>query len=187
MLPRLADRLDQIRSRRTRTLDELEAATPEEREFHPGSGAWSLTDVARHLSLVEGKTTRVLAQRRVTGIARRPMVDALVRQPLLWAYFGSPWRAKIPAPSVAPDPAVPLAQVRAEWEAAHAMLAAHLEGVTERDAHAIVYRHPFGGYMDLFDTLRFVVRHHDHHREQLARIRRAPGFPATPRGAPGTA
>ena len=41
--------------------------------------------------------------------------------------------------------------------------------------------------MDIFDTLRFIRRHHDHHLRQVARIRAAPGFPATPRAASGTA
>jgi uncharacterized damage-inducible protein DinB len=187
MLPSLQARLDEIQSRRRRTLAELAAASAEQREFHPRAGAWSQLDVARHLTLVEGKTTRVLAQRRVTGVPRRPVVDAFVRQPLLWLYFGSPWRAKIPAQSVAPDPAMSFEQVTRDWEAAHAMLAQHLDTIGAHDTRTIVYRHPVAGYMDIFDTLRFVAGHHDHHREQLGRIRRAHGFPATPRGAPGTA
>jgi len=109
-----------------------------------------------------------------------------VKQPALWLYFGSPWRAKIPAQSVAPDPAMTLDIVRRDWEAAHAMLAAHLDTIAAGDTRAIVYRHPVAGYMNIFDTLRFVSRHHDHHRNQMGRIRGAPGFPATPRGAPGT-
>lgn len=185
MLPSLRARLDQIVERRRRTLGELEAMPEAQREFHPAAGVWSPADVARHLNFVEGKTTRVLAQRRVSGIARRSIIDVLWRQPLLWMYFGSPVRAKIPAASVAPDPGVPLATVRDQWESAHAMLAEHLETIAEPDTRAIVYRHPFGGYMDIFSTLRFVVEHHDHHRKQIARIMRAPGFPATTRGAPG--
>ena len=186
MLPALQARLDAIQSQRHRTLDELAAADEAQREFHPMPGVWSLLDVARHLALVDGKTTRVLAQKRVTGIPRKPWVDAYVKQPALWLYFGSPWRAKIPAQSVAPDPAMTLDIVRRDWEAAHAMLAAHLDTIAAGDICAIVYRHPVAGYMNIFDTLRFVSRHHDHHRNQMGRIRGAPGFPATPRGAPGT-
>ena len=186
MLPALQRRLEDMQSRRRRTLDELAAASPEQREFHPRPGAWSLVDVARHLAIVDGKTTRVLAQRRVTGIPRKPLLDALVRQPALWLYFGSPYRAKIPAQSVAPDPAKSLEQVRADWESAHGMLGAHLETIGAADMGTIVYRHPVGGYMTVLEALRFLVEHHDHHRNQMNRIRRAAGFPATPRGAPGT-
>src|SRR5262249_25890291 len=120
MLPALQAQLDAIQSLRRRTLEELAAAGEAQREFHPLPGAWSLLDVARHLALVDGKPTRVLAQRRITGIAAKPLLDALVKQPALWLYFGSPWRAKIPAQSVAPDSSS-LEKVRADWEAAHGM------------------------------------------------------------------
>ena len=185
MLPPLQLRFDALETRRTHLIAELVALAPAQIAFHPAPGAWSLPDVAQHLSLVDARTTRVLTERRVTGIPRRTLGDVFYRAPKLGFYFGAHFiRAKMPVKGVAPDPPQPLADTAAKWEATRASLAAYLAEIDDARARAIVYRHPVGGFMDIFDTLRFLTRHHDHHLRQTVRIRRAPGFPVTgPRGA----
>jgi len=189
MLPPLRQSFDALESRRKTFLAELGACPPEQLEFHPAPGVWSLTDVARHLSQVDRGTARVLTERRVTGVARRTVLDVVYRAPALAFYLRSGLiRARVPVKSVIPDASMTLADAAAAWERARASLAAYLDTIEEAALPAIVYRHPFGGFMDIGATLGFLQRHHDHHMRQTARIRRAPGFPAaTAPGGRGTA
>lgn len=188
MLPSLQLTFDALESRRRDLLADLGAFAPEQLAFHPAPSAWSLADVAQHLQLVDGRTTRVLTDRRVTGVARRTFLDAIYRAPALGLYLRTGIvRAKMPVKGVAPDPAVTLGETAAKWETGRAALAAHLDTIEDARVNAIVYRHPFGGYMDIFATLDFLVRHHDHHLRQVGRIRGAREFPATPRVGGGIA
>ncbi len=187
MLPGLNDPFGRLEARRTALLLELGALTPLQLAFRPSPDAWSPTEVAHHLSLVDARTTRVLTERRVSGVTRRRARDVLVRAPLLRLYFAIGWRAKMPVKGVAPDPTVPLERTAAQWAETRRTLAAYLDAMDEDACRAIVYRHPIAGFMDIVETLHFLSRHHDHHLRQVARIRAAPGFPAMARDAAGTA
>jgi hypothetical protein len=179
MLAALQAPFNGITERHAAFVGDLGSLAPEQLDFQPRAGAWSLGEVAQHLALVEEKTARVLAEKRVTGVARRRVLDVVYRQPGLDLYFVTGWwRAKMPVRGVAPEPAVPLAATIARWTAARERLAAYLDAIEEGSCRTIVYRHPVGGYMDIFATLRFLTQHHDHHMRQARRIKSAPGFPA---------
>ena len=183
MLASIQPSFDSIEERRRSLCAELMALPAEQLAFRPAPGAWSLPEVAQHLSLVDSKVARVLIERRVTGITRRPVRDVLIRARLLDVFFVSGLRAKMPVKGVAPDSTVPLEQTTVFWASARATLKEYLDAIDEAASRTIVYRHPVGGFMDIFDTLRFIRRHHDHHLRQVRRIRAAPGFPASARAA----
>jgi hypothetical protein len=187
MLPPLQERFDAIESRRLAFLGQLAALTPAQLAFLPAPDAWSATDVAHHLALVDAKTTRALMERRVTGVPRRPALDVLYRARLLDVLWLTHLRVKMPVKGVAPDPSIPLADAAKRWADARAALRAYLDAMDEPASRAIVYRHPVGGYMSILETLRFLAKHHDHHMRQVARLTRAAGYPTTDRAAAGTA
>jgi hypothetical protein len=187
MLPPLQHRFDGIEARRHALLTDLRALPVEQLGFHPAPKAWSLGEVAQHLTLVETKVTRALTERRVTGVTRRPLGDVLLRGPLLDFGLSVGWRARMPVRGVAPDPSVTLDDTAQRWAATRAALAEYLGALDEAACRVLVYRHPIGGHMDILGTLEFLARHHDHHLRQVARIRRAPGYPATRPAAAGTA
>lgn len=183
MLASLQASFDSIEHRRAALCADLTALPPEQLTFRPAPGAWSLPEVAQHLSLVDSRVTRVLIERRVTGVTRRPVRDVLIRARMLDVFFVSGIRVKMPVKGVAPDSTVPLEQTLVFWGSARATMKEYLDAMDEAASRTIVYRHPVGGFMDIFDTLRFIRRHHDHHLRQVARIRSAPDFPATARVA----
>jgi len=173
MLPSLQSSFEHLEAQRTAFTSTLTSASPAELDYHPAPGAWSIADVARHLSLTDKGTARVLSERRVTGVPRRTVLDAVYRAPALAMYFraGGLIRARVPVKGVIPDADTPLDQVIARWGAARSALAAYLDTIEAPALGRIVYRHPFGGYMHIGDTLTFLRRHHDHHMRQVARIR----------------
>ena len=187
MLPSLLHRFDTIESQRRVFLDDLGALSPAQLAFRPAPDAWSLTDVAQHLTLVDARTTRVLTERRVTGVPRRAVLDVVYRARLLDLLWLTHLRVKMPVKGVAPDPAITLTDTTKRWTDARTALRTFLDGMDEAAARAICYRHPVGGYMDIADTLHFLEKHHEHHLRQVARLKRAKGYPTPDRSAAGTA
>jgi hypothetical protein len=187
MLPALQRQYDAIESRRLAFVEDLAALNAAQLAFRPARDAWSLCDVAQHLTLVDAKTTRVLAERRVSGVPRRAVLDVVYRARLLDLLWLTHLRVKMPVKGVAPDPSVTLTATAQRWMDARTALRAYLDGMDDAAARAIVYRHPVGGYMTISDTLRFLEKHHDHHMHQVARLKRAPDFPTPDRAASGIA
>jgi uncharacterized damage-inducible protein DinB len=183
MLPSLQTRFDAIESQRRAFIDDLAALAAAQLAFRPAPDAWSLGDVAQHLTLVDAKTTRVLTERRVTGVSRRAVLDVVYRARLLDLLWLTHLRVKMPVKGVAPDPSVTLPETAKRWGDARTALRGYLDGMDETAARAIVYRHPVGGYMDIADTLRFLEKHHEHHLHQVARLKRAAGYPTPDRAA----
>jgi hypothetical protein len=187
MLPSLQARFDAIESQRLALCDDLAALPAAQLAFRPEPDAWSLCDVAQHLTLVDAKTTRVLTERRVTGVPRRAVLDVIYRARLLDLLWLTHLRVKMPVKGVAPDPSITLTDTAKRWNDARTALRAYLDGMDAAAARAIVYRHPVGGYMDIGDTQRFLEKHHEHHLRQVARLKRAPGYPTPDRAAAGIA
>ncbi len=187
MLAKLQRRFDAIETRRLVLLEDLAALTPAQRAFRPMPTAWCLTDVAQHLALVDGRTTRALTERRVSGVTRRRAVDVVFWMRVLDLIWITNVRVKMPVKGVAPDPAVTLDDAAARWANSRAALRAYLETIDEAASRALVNKHPVGGYMDISETLRFLEKHHDHHLHQVARLKRSREFPTTDRAASGTA
>jgi len=179
MIASLKDRFDRIETRRHALCVDLMALPADQLAFRPAPGAWSLPEVAQHLSLVDGRVTRVLTERRVTGVPRRTLRDVVIRARMLDLFFLTGIRVKMPVKGVAPDSAVPLERTIEAWAASRVVMAGYLETLDAPASRTIVYRHPVGGFMDIHDTLRFIERHHDHHLRQVARIRATRGFPIT--------
>jgi hypothetical protein len=52
-----------------------------------------------------------------------------------------------------------------------------LDGFGPADFARPLMRHPILGLLTPVETLTFILRHIAHHRRQIARIRRSPGYP----------
>lgn len=177
MLPILRSRYDELERQRRALLDDLLAHSPEQLDFHPVPGAWSLAQVMQHLVLVEEGTVEFLERKPPRPASSRTMADRAK-----WAFFSRvvamPIRVKIPTPLVAPTANAPVNALVQRWDGARARLAAYLERLAESDLRSIVFKHAIGGALPIVETLEFIGGHMRHHEHQIRRIRTAPGWPA---------
>ncbi len=170
--------LDVLARERAAVLALLDAMTPAQRAFRPAPDAWSPADVADHLAKAESGqieiVRRQVAAPRPLGrpsAGRRWLVERLMRSGL---------RVRMPAavaPRIAPTGVafdVSRSALAAAAEGWHALAATYPPAMAE----AGVFTHPVAGPLTLRGTVCFAAAHLDHHRRQLERIRRAPGYPA---------
>lgn len=133
----------------------------------PSPGAWSAAEVFAHLTMVEEAIT--------AGMAR--MLNAPPKKIALWQRIHLPARLaqirllkrKTPIPL---DPALVLG--KAESLARHTALRKRaLQLLTEnagRDLCAYRYKHPFFGYLDVYEWFRSIGYHELRHTEQIQEI-----------------
>jgi uncharacterized damage-inducible protein DinB len=176
MTARIQRLLDGIERHRHEVLADAGRVTGEQLTWRPGVGVWSVLDVVEHLVRVEeGIVSRVKKREpRTMGETVRTRL-ALV---LVWLTFRTGRRIKVPVEAIAPVGGVTLADLEGRWAAAQAGMRRTMEALQRQDYARPLMRHPLIGLLTPAETLSFIGRHIRHHRGQIARIRRAPGFPA---------
>ena len=86
-------------------------------------------------------------------------------------------RFKAPAQAILPQGGVTLTDLGARWDAVGQALRRTVDGLGPADYGRPMMRHPFVGLLTPIETLTFLLRHIAHHRRQILRIRRSPGYP----------
>jgi hypothetical protein len=177
MLPELARLIDSLDQRTDEVLAELEEMSPEQRRFRADGETWSPVMVAHHLALFEVIVAGRL-EARESGRKRRRRVRQKLLYPIVNLILRSGFKVKVPSQRVVPDPDLDLAAVRTCWLEARQTIRAALEGIGPQEVCEEAYRHPIAGPVDFREGIALMIDHLDHHRRQLQRIQRAPGFPA---------
>ena len=77
----------------------------------------------------------------------------------------------VPDESMEPRGAVSLDALLPQWAVIRKKLAAFLGGIDSENKNDLIYRHPFGGQLNITDTLHFIVVHFDNHLWQIDKIK----------------
>ncbi len=127
--------------------------------------------------LAERSATKIMCDPRRHPVQRRGLKDRV-----LWAAVNVVLtlhlKAKAPKTSE-PKEGWDLDTVASTWETVRLQLREHLEDLDEAAVQRKVFKHPYGGPLDVEMTLDFMDKHLEHHLRQLERIQSAEGWPAT--------
>ena len=95
-------------------------------------------------------------------------------------FLRMPVKYKAPAVvSIAQEEIYIFDNVTAEWKELREQFRIFLDSLDPVTAKKLIYRHPFGGRLNIYQALSFFFEHMEHHRKQIERIKQYPGFPAT--------
>jgi DinB superfamily len=174
--PGLARHLDALDRRRAELLATVRAASPGQRAFRPDGNGWSMVDVVEHLVLAEEGALLSLTKgpRPGTRVTLRNRVAVV----LVRIYLSAGFRARVPVQGIMPKGGVSLETLEHRWGTVRAQLRDRLAGLSRADLRAPKFRHPVAGWVPPASGFAFLVTHLIHHRRQLDRIRRSPGFPS---------
>lgn len=167
-------------ARRARFQAETSTLSEAQLRFRPGEGAWSIAEVAEHLLHVEREVTRAASKPGVERRGRRRTPREWLRFAAFLAIVRLRLRIKVPekvASRVTPDTAPDISRVWSDWLGVHVDLARYLDTVRRNELSDMAFQHPIIGPTPVRGLLPFLRQHFDHHMRQVARIRRAPGFP----------
>jgi hypothetical protein len=176
MIPRAAELLDELESRRQRFLGTLEGFTAEQLAFRAEPQSWTPVQVGHHVLLAEQRTADAIKKHRGMRSGKRSLRYRLGGA-VLWLILKTGIRVKNPVPEAAPDDDIDLPGLLEAWEQARADLAAVLAETKERGLQYAAFKHPVAGPWNVEEALVFLVAHLDHHLRQLDRIQRHPAFP----------
>lgn len=176
VLPELERELTQLERRRHDLLARLSGLDGRQLAFHPRPQAWSLLQLAQHLALVEEgvAAARAMLEEKPVRRSWRQRIGYFA----VWAVLMSGLRVRVPTRRVVPEPSPDLQETTGRWEGAQANLRDRVASLSEPGAREAFAYHPVAGPLDARETLRFLIRHFDHHLRQVSRIMAARDFPA---------
>ena len=164
-----------IESHRREIIAEADRLTAEQLTFRPAPNAWSALDVLEHLVKVE----EAIAARVRPREPRSPLETVRTKAAIgiMRVLFVARSRIRVPVQAILPLGGVTLSDLAGRWEAAQAALRERLETFGPEDWSRPMMRHPLIGRLTPAESLDFIHWHMGHHQRQIARIRRAQGYP----------
>ena len=174
-MPAIPDLLTAIAGQRDAVLAHANRLDAEQLAFRPTPASWSTLDVVEHLVKVEEGTVARIKHRDPR--TWREAVRARLALGTVSLYFAVGRRLKVPVQAIVPQGGATLTDLASRWESAQQAMRRTLEAFGPDQLRRPVMRHPVLGLLLPAETLTFLHRHIAHHRRQIARIRRAPGYP----------
>lgn len=167
--------LARVEKRRRKLMAEAEELTVDQLTFRPAPGCWSALDVLEHLVRVQEGIAPRIRPREPRGIVEAARARAALV--LMFAATGLRRRLRVPLQTIVPLGGVTLADLAKRWEEAEETMRTALERFGEGDWSRPMMRHPLFGPLTPAEGLTFIHWHMGHHRKQIERIRRSPGYP----------
>jgi uncharacterized damage-inducible protein DinB len=160
---------------RRKVLAEAEGMAAEQLTYRPAEGSWSALEVVEHLVKVEeGIVSRVRPREPRTW---QEAARAKLGLETISVYFLLGRRLKAPAQAILPQGGATLTDLRSRWESVRHAMRRTLDGFGPAELARPMMRHPIIGLLTPAQTLTFILRHIAHHRRQITRIQRSPGYP----------
>lgn len=175
---RLEKLFDRMEENRAALLSSLEMLSENQLAYKPEGNRWSINEVIQHLVLSEQGTHRYLMKKNQAASLPRASLAATLRSIGLTLFMRLPVKFKMPArANAAPGGDVPLSQLKREWEETRQNLRQFITELPPERQRVLIFRHPFMGYFNIYQTLRFIEEHIRHHLKQIRRIREWKDFP----------
>ena len=181
MSPKTKEIVDAISRDRLGLLQTVSGLAPEQTDFRPEPGSWSIDDVLHHLALTDEASAKLLAflQERAAkeAIGPDPSPGASVLHSVDSLVEGAD-EEKASAPDrVTPRSRVAAPLALARLESARSRILENLDALSAFDGRKLTYRHPFFGELDLYQWLLVGGWHERRHTRQIERVKSHPGFP----------
>jgi len=134
----------------------------------PAQGKWSAMQVVWHMMLAE-KISFKYIEKRMKNADQYPVAGLKSRLLSFMVIHGLnlplKFKAGVAVGDVPSEPA--LEDLEKQWEEVRIHMKAVLDQATDENASRCLYIHPVAGPMNLFDAMRFMVKHFLRHKRQL--------------------
>lgn len=180
----VAEIFDSIDASRAQIYRRLDGLTDAQENFRPAPDAWSIAEIAEHISIIEGQmvqligmmlkkteaaaaeataaagATQAVAAGQAASFSFAPVsIEALVEQTK---------DRKFTAPeTVRPSGTVALADSLARLRQTRAAIHSLRPRIEQIDGTAARFQHPFAGMLNLYQWLLFIGSHEERHLAQI--------------------
>jgi hypothetical protein len=168
------DSIDETRQRLNQTLSSLDE---QRQSFRPSPEAWTITEIAEHLSIIEHQMTQLINM-MVTKAESAGMLRAADAEPQSADIFSidrfveqSKQEKYIAPENVRPRGELPLAESLARLRNSRASLHNLRPRLERIDGSSLQYPHPAFGTLNLYQWLAFIGAHEERHLRQIKAIK----------------
>lgn len=170
--------LDRLRETQGKLFDTVRGLVPEQWQFQPECGRWSIADCLEHVVLVENRILKSIG--KVLTRQAEPEKKARAVEKDLFLKDGTALdrtqRLNAPEPLTPKQTWADPGQLMKEFEATRARTIAFVES-SEDDLRSYFFPHIAFGDLDCYQWLMLLPLHCERHIAQIEEIKSAAGFP----------
>ncbi len=169
MLSNIQEKFDSLTRKREALFQHLDSLSSEVRSFKAGPDKWSIVEVVEHLVIAEDA---LLTQ--LTTEVPSPPLDINSRTPEKYQtvikVMERDIQVDVPHESMEPHGRIALDDLLKQWNDIRENLQGLLAEISVGNIDDPVYRHPYGGPLDISETLHLIEVHFDNHMRHIDRI-----------------
>ena len=169
MLPNVQDQYDRLKLKLEALLKHLGSLTSEKLSFKAGPDKWSIVEVVEHLVVAEKDLLNQLSI-NIPASALDPKSKTPERHQTVIKVMERDIEVDVPDNSLEPQGRLTLDELLSQWDEIRKKLASLLAEIQSKSIDDPVYRHPYGGPLDISETLQFFEVHFDNHMRHIERI-----------------
>ncbi len=171
----------EIQEARASFMDALHEITPQQAAFKPDPTRWSIRDIAEHITLAEESMRRLVRGSVERMRMGKPLYQGAHEDKGLT--IREVMAKRFPQKGVAPEMVQPktndsLPILIGRYEALGRTLDDDFMLFAEVDLEGLIYPHPVGITLDMYQWLQLVAAHAHQHARQVLEIKASPGYPA---------
>jgi hypothetical protein len=169
MLSNIQEKYESLIKKREDLSQQLSARPSAVLCFKAGPDKWSIVDVIEHLVIAEQNLLEQLAA-NVPVSTLDPGTRTPKKHQTVIKVMERDIPVDVPDESLEPHGGLTLGELCSQWDDIRKKLQDLLAEIKPENEDDLVYRHPYGGPLDIAETLYFIDIHFDNHMRQIDRI-----------------
>jgi len=169
MLPDIQKQYDSFKLKFEALLQRLDSLTGEKLSFKVGPDKWSIVEVVEHLVIAEEGLVKELST-NIPDSTLDPEAKTPDKHQIVIKVMERDIEVDVPHESLEPHGRIALEDLLNQWKNYREKLPVLLTEIKPEKQEDPVFRHPYGGPLDISDTLQFFEVHFDNHMRHIDRI-----------------
>jgi hypothetical protein len=169
MLSNIQQQYDSLTLKLEALLQHLDSLSGEELSFKAGPDRWSVVQVVEHLVIAEKSLLKQLSTHVPTSTLD-PEAKTPEKHQTVIKVMERDIEVDVPHESLEPHGNIALENLLTQWNDIRTKLPGLLAEIKPEKKDDPVFQHPYGGPLDIADTLQFFEVHFDNHMRHIDRI-----------------
>jgi hypothetical protein len=170
-LVQLSSKFDNLEKSRKDLTAYLQAVDRNGLTFKINQNKWSSIQICFHVIKSEQLTTLSLNKNlQLKDNLKKSGITTLIRDASLSFVLKSNFKVKAPAIVANMPEDYDLTELMKKWETIRIFLKDFLDNFPEQYLNKEIFKHPYAGWLNLFQALKFLQNHFNHHRVQIIKL-----------------
>jgi hypothetical protein len=169
MLSNIQEQYDSLTLKFEALLQRLDSLSGAGLSFKAGPDKWSIVEVVEHLVIAEKSLVKQLSA-NIPDSTLDPDAKTPEKHQTVIKVMERDIEVDVPHESLEPHGNIALEDLRKQWNDIRKKLPDLLAAIKPEKKDDPVFKHPYGGPLNIFDTLQFFEVHFDNHMRHIDRI-----------------